>query len=256
MFDTHAHLDDRKFDPDREEVIRQAFSSGLKNLINIGTDVETSRFSVQLTQKYPQIYATVAVHPHAAKNFTTQTLTELEELAKTEKVVAIGEIGLDYYRMYSPQETQIKAFRSQIELAFKLQLPIVYHVREAFDDTWKIITETKAYQLGGVMHSFSGDVEQARKVADVGLHLSFNGTLTYKNSLAQKVFPSIPQNLILSETDCPYLTPAPHRGERNRPEYVRFVLEKMSEILGKSYDETVNLTTQNARKLFRLETQT
>lgn len=253
MIDTHAHLDDRQFDSDRDQVIQSCFQNGIKNIINIGTDLRTSRFSVELSQKYPQVYCTIAIHPHDAKNFTNQTLAELEKLAQYEKVVAIGEIGLDYYRMYSPKEAQIKAFRAQIELAFKLNFPIVYHVREAFEETWKIILETEAYKLGGVMHSFSGNVEQAKKVADLGLYLSFNGSLTYKNSLVQKVLPTVPEDLILLETDSPYLTPEPLRGKRNRPDYVKYVIEKAAFILQKSPQEVEKLTSSNAVSAFRIQ---
>jgi TatD DNase family protein len=253
MFDTHAHLDDRQFDSDRDEVIQSCFQNGIQHIINIGTDLKTSRFSVELTRKYPRIYCTIAIHPHDAKNFTDQTIAELEKLAEYEKVVAIGEIGLDYYRMYSPKEAQIKTFRAQVELAFKLNLPVVYHVREAFVDTWKIILETEAYKLGGVMHSFSGTAELAKQVADLGLYVSFNGSLTYKNSLAQKVLPEVPQDLILVETDCPYLTPEPHRGKRNRPDYVRYVIEKAASILQKSPQEVEQLTTRNALQAFRIQ---
>src|SRR3990172_187374 len=253
MFDTHAHLDDRQFDSDRDQVIQSCFQNGIKNIINIGTDLRTSRFSVELSQKYPQIYCTIAVHPHDAKNFTNQTLAELEKLAQYEKVVAIGEIGLDYYRMYSTKEAQIKAFRAQIELAFKLNFPIVYHVREAFEETWKIILETQAYKLGGVMHSFSGNVEQAKKVTDLGLYLSFNGSLTYKNSLAQKILPTVPEELILVETDSPYLTPEPFRGKRNQPDYVKYVIEKAAFILQKSPQEVEKLTNSNPVSAFRIQ---
>src|SRR4030067_3059374 len=220
MFDTHTHLDDRKFDPDREQVIQHCLQNEVEYIVNIGTDLKSCQFSIELTQKHPQIYCTIAVHPHDSKHVNQQTIAELGKLAQNKKTVAIGEIGLDYYRMFSPKEKQIQAFRAQIELAFKLNLPIVYHVREAFDETWNIILETEAYKLGGVMHSFSGNIEQARKVVDLGLYLSFNGSLTYKNSLAQKVLPEVPEDLILVETDCPYLTPEPHRGKRNRPDYV------------------------------------
>lgn len=253
MIDTHAHLDDRQFDADRDQVIQACFQNGIKYIINIGTDLKTSRFSVELTQKYPQIYCTIAIHPHDAKNFTDQTLSELEQLAKHKKVVAIGEIGLDYYRMHSPQADQIKAFKAQIELAFKLKLPIVYHVREAFEETWKIILETEAYKLGGVMHSFSGNVEQAKKATDLGLYLSFNGSLTYKNSLAQKALPTVPEDLILVETDSPYLTPEPLRGKRNQPDYVKYVIEKAAFILQKSPQEVENLTNSNAVSAFRIQ---
>lgn len=255
MFDTHAHLDDRKFDSDRDQVIQSCLRNGIKHIINIGTDLKTSRFSVELTQKYPQIYCTIAIHPHDAKNFTNQTLAELEKLAKYEKVVAIGEIGLDYYRMYSPKEDQIKAFRTQIELAFKLNFPIVYHVREAFDDTWQIISETESYKLGGVMHSFSGNAEQAKRVTDLGLYVSFNGSLTYKNSMAQKVLPAVPEDLILVETDSPYLPPEPYRGKRNQPDYVKYVIAKAAEILHKPSDEVEKITTQNALQAFRIQAQ-
>jgi TatD DNase family protein len=253
MFDTHAHLDDRKFDPDREQVIQQCLQNGVEYIVNIGTDLKSCQFSIELTQKHPQIYCAIAVHPHDSRHVNQQAIAELEKLAQNKKVVAIGEIGLDYYRMLSAKEDQIRAFKAQIELAFKLNLPIVYHVREAFDDTWKIILETKAYQLGGIMHSFSGAIEQAKKVTDLGLHISFNGSLTYKNSLAQKVLPSVPEDLILVETDCPYLTPEPYRGKRNQPDYVKYVISKMAEILQKSPPEVEQLTTRNALQAYRLK---
>lgn len=251
MIDTHAHLDDRKFDSDREKVIQNSFANGIEKIVNIGTDLKTSRLSVALAQKYPQIFASIAVHPHASKYFALSTVSELEKLSADPKVLAIGEIGLDFYRNWSPKEDQIKAFKSQIELAFKLKKPIVYHIRDAFEETWAIILETKAYQLGGILHSFSGNVEQAKKATELGLYLSFNGTLTYKNSLAQEVVKNIPLDLILLETDCPYLPPQPYRGQRNQPDYVKYVLEKMSELLNKPFEELEKITTENAQRIFK-----
>jgi len=216
-------------------------------------DLKSSRKSVELAKKYDFVYATVGVHPHDAKTLNDDVLKSIEVLAKNEKVVAIGEIGLDFYRNLSPKYVQIKAFEKQIELAKKLNLPIVVHIRNAYDDALSILIKNNVQEIGGVLHCFSGNLEQAKEGLSLGFYLSFNGTLTYPKSRAQDIAKNTPINFILTETDCPYLTPTPFRGKRNKPSYVRFVLEKLSELFpDKSFEEIEKITEENAFKLFKL----
>ncbi len=255
MIDTHAHLDFPQFNNDREKVIEQAFSSGLEALINIGVDLESSEKSINLAEKYKNIYATVGFHPHDASKLNQGTLNELEKLASHPKVVAIGEIGLDFYRNLSPENVQIRAFKEQIELAKKLKLPIVVHVRNAYKKALEIL-KTDAIGLKGVLHCFSGDENEAKQALSLGFYLSFNGTLTYKNSRAAELVKKIPLSSILTETDCPYLTPEPMRGKRNEPKLVRLVIEKVVQVSSShTFREIDEIFTQNAKKLFRLDSE-
>jgi len=270
MIDTHTHLDFPQYDNDRERVIEQAFVSGIEAIINIGIDMESSRKSIALAERYKNIYATVAFHPHNAAQLNSATFKELEKLALHPKVVAIGEIGLDFYRNLSPEEAQIRAFREQLELAKSLDLPLVIHIREAHKKAFEILSGfTNAVQdqrspkltqendegsgWKGVLHCFSGDEHDAKQSLDLGFCLAFNGTLTYKKSRAAEVIKKLPVDSILIETDCPYLTPEPLRGKRNEPRLVRRVLEKMVEIFPSySFEKIESITTQNAKKLFML----
>jgi TatD DNase family protein len=254
MIDTHAHLDIRKFDRDRSQVIEYAFSHGVERIINVGFDLKSSQNSTQLAEEYEQIYAAVGFHPHDAKDLTNQSLKKIEELARHEKVVAVGEIGLDFYRNLSSPEDQISAFKKQIALAKDLQLPIVVHVREAWDKALALLEETKAGSVGGVLHSFTGNSEQARMAQDMGFYLGFNGILTYPDSKIQSVAKEVSLDSILVETDCPYLSPIPHRGKRNQPAYVKFVLEKLSEFFSPlTFQDIERITSLNAYRLFKLD---
>jgi TatD DNase family protein len=230
VIDTHAHLDFKQFDQDRSKVITYAFSNGVEKIINIGVDLKSSESSIKLTEEHEQIYATVGFHPHDAKNLTEESLKQITKLAQHKKVVAIGEIGLDFYRNLSPKEDQIRAFRKQIALATELELPMVVHVREAWEPALAILRETGAGVAGGVLHSFSGNSEQAKTAQDMGFYLGLNGTLTYPKSRIQSVAREISLDSIVVETDCPFLSPAPHRGKRNQPAYVKFVLERLSDL--------------------------
>ncbi|UCB51808.1 MAG: YchF/TatD family DNA exonuclease [Candidatus Zixiibacteriota bacterium] len=253
VIDTHAHLDFKQFDQDRSKVIDYAFSNGVEKIINIGVDLESSKGSVKLAQEHDRIYATVGFHPHDAKSLTEESLKRIADLAKHKKVAAIGEIGLDFYRDLSPREDQASAFRKQIDLAKDLGLPLVVHVREAWEQALTILRETEASEVGGVLHSFSGNLEQAKTAQDMGFYLGLNGTLTYPNSRTQSVAREVSLDTIVVETDCPFLSPIPHRGKRNQPAYVRLVLEKLSGLLHPlTFQDVERITTLNACRLFGL----
>ncbi len=254
MIDTHAHVDLKQFDQDRSKVIQYAFSNGVERIINVGCDLKSSQNSVKLTEEYDQIYAAVGFHPHDAKNLTEESLKKIEKLAQHKKVVAIGEIGLDFYRNLSPSEDQINAFKKQIGLAKDLKLPIVVHVREAWDPALTILKETKADFVGGVLHSFTGNSRHARMAQDMGFYLGFNGMLTYPDSKSGQIAKGVSLDSILVETDCPYLSPNPHRGKRNQPAYVKFVLEKLSELFSPlTFQDVERITSLNACRLFNLD---
>lgn len=253
MIDTHAHLDFPQYDTDRDKIIEQAFSSGLEAIVNIGVDLNSSEKSIKLAERYKNIYATVGFHPHDASKLNQSSFKELEKLAAHPRVVAIGEIGLDFYRNLSPKESQIKAFREQLNLAKSLKLPVVIHIRNAYNKALEILTQ-EGKGLKGVLHCFSGDEKEAKEGLKLGFYLSFNGSLTYRNSKAAELIKKIPLGSILVETDCPYLTPEPFRNKRNEPRLVRLVTEKVVEISGShSFQELDEIFTQNAKKLFRLD---
>jgi len=257
MIDTHAHLDFDQFDSDRDAVIKVARSEGVELIVNIGTDFPSSEKSITLAEEYPSIYATVGTHPHDAKTWNSKTdPARLEKLAAHPRVVAIGEIGLDYYRNYSPHGDQKRAFADQIAVARNLHLPIVVHNREAFEDVFKMLLEGGAHDVGGVMHCFAGTVDQAWQTIDYGFYISVGGRLTYKNSGDVPVAKAMPLEKILMETDCPFLTPVPFRGKRNHPALVKYVLAKLAEIKQVAEDEVDRATTAAAKMLFGLNNET
>jgi TatD DNase family protein len=251
MIDTHCHIDFRDFDHDRDEVIVQAVEFGVDRLINIGADIQSSRRAFALANSYENVYCTVGIHPHDSKTLTPKFLTEMETMADNAKVVGIGEIGLDYYRDLSPRDIQKKAFITQLDLAVSLDMPVVIHVRDAMDDALAIVGKY-AGRLKGVFHCFPGTVQQADRVAEMGFHISVNGVMTYKNSKMQDLGREADIETILLETDCPYLTPVPHRGRRNVPAHVKLVCAKLAELRGMSMAEIDKITTRNAEKLFRM----
>ncbi|MFQ6002965.1 MAG: TatD family hydrolase [Candidatus Zixiibacteriota bacterium] len=254
MIDTHTHLDLKDFDQDRRKIIKSALSNGVEKIINVGFDLTSSLKSIQLSEEFEQIYAAVGFHPHDAKDLNEKSLKEIEGLANHSKVVAIGEIGLDYYRNLSSREDQLKAFRDQIALAKNLNLPIVVHSREAHDQTLEILKDANAKEVGGVLHSFTGNADHAKMAQDMGFYFGFNGMLTYKESKTVQVARGLPIDSILIETDCPYLSPVPHRGERNQPAYVRYVLEKLTDLFSPlTFEDLVRITSLNAHQLFRLD---
>ncbi|MFH1698978.1 MAG: TatD family hydrolase [Candidatus Zixiibacteriota bacterium] len=251
MIDTHCHIDFRDFDNDREDVIVRASEYGVDRLINIGADVDSTRRSFHLANEYDNIFCTVGIHPHDAKTMTDEFMIEMRKMAGNPKVVGIGEIGLDYFRDLSPRKIQRVVFVKQLDLAVELKMPVVIHVRDALDEAFEIVSNYSG-QLSGVFHCFPGTVEQAEKVISTGFHVSVNGVMTYKNSKMAHIGREIDLTKILIETDCPYLTPMPHRGKRNCPAYVKLVCEKLAELRNISFEEAEKITTRTAEKLFRL----
>lgn len=252
LFDTHAHLDDDKFDIDREDIIAYIKDEGVSCLVNIGADMESSRTSVSLAEEHDFIYAAVGVHPYDAPELTDDDLEELRRLSKNEKVVAIGEIGLDYHFPDTDKEGQKEGFRKQIALAKELSLPYVVHDRDSHQDCYDIIKESGYFN--GVMHCFSGSSEFAKQMTDLGFYISFAGTVTFKNAKKVKEAAlTVPMDRILIETDCPYLSPEPHRGKRNNPANVRFVAEMIAEIKGIPFEEVCKITMENGKRFFGIE---
>jgi len=251
LIDTHTHLDSPKFDDDREEVIARALEQGVTKLINIGFNRETIPTTMKLAETYDFIYAVVGWHPQDAITMEPGDLEWIESLAKHPKVVAIGEIGLDYYWDTSPRDVQHRVFREQIRLARKLNMPIVIHNRDAHEDILRLLKEEKAGEVGGVMHSFSGSWETAKQCLDMGFYISFGGPITFKNAVQPKeVLSKVPLDRLLIETDSPYLTPHPFRGKRNESAHVRLVAEMAAEIKGISLQEIAKITSENAAQIF------
>lgn len=251
LFDTHAHLDDGRFDEDRKEVIAQCREVGVELILNAAADLQTSHKCIALAKEYDMIYASVGVHPHEAKSMDKSTIAELQDLAANPKVKAIGEIGLDYHYDFSPRDVQKQRFMEQIDLAKQLKLPIIVHDRESHGDIMDIFKKMNVKGMGGVLHSFSGSVEMARECLKLGFYLSISGPVTFKNAVKTvEVVKEVPLDMLLIETDSPYLTPVPHRGKRNYPGYVRYVAEKLAEIKGISFEEVAQRTLENGRKLF------
>lgn len=254
LVDTHAHLDFKHFKDDRHEVVERARKGGLRCIINISSDLTSCKNTVQLIQSYPgYIYGTVGLHPHNARYLDGQGLKLIASLAQEEGVVALGEMGLDYHYDNSPRDVQKRVFRAQLRLAREHRLPVVIHSRDADGDMITILREEGVEEIGGVMHCFSGTRETAEKALSMGLYLSFGGVLTFPKARdIQKIAQEIPRNRLLLETDCPYLTPVPHRGKRNEPLYVRYVAEAMAELRGEDPAEIAQITTENASRLFGL----
>lgn len=253
LFDTHAHLDDDRFEVDRKQVIEQCKAEGVELILNAASNLQTSLSSIELAKEYDFIYASVGVHPHDAKSMDSRTIDKLKDLAANPKVKAIGEIGLDYHYDFSPRDVQKQRFMEQIDLAKQLKLPIIVHDRESHGDIMDIFSKMNVSGMGGVLHSFSGSVEMARECLKLGFYLSISGPLTFKNNVKTvEVVREIPLDMLLIETDSPYLTPVPYRGQRNYPGYVRYVAQKVAEIKGLSFEEVAQKTLQNGKRLFNI----
>lgn len=250
MIDTHSHLDFPEFAEDFDEVRKRAGEVGVKRIINIGVDLDSSRKAVEFADRYPEMFAAVGFHPHDAKHYGDKMEAELRSLANNFKVVAIGEIGLDFYRDHSPRDKQRKVFVRQIHLAQSLGLPIVVHIRDAYDEAMDMLAAENAAQHGVVLHCFSGNRQQAFRALDLGFMLSFGGVLTFKNSRLPELVVDIPLESIILETDCPFLAPHPYRGQRNQPAYVQLVYMKLAEILGLDIDEIEAQIDRNAEAFF------
>ena len=250
LFDTHAHYDDEAFDTDREALLAAMPEHNVGLIVNPGCTVETSRQAVALAEQFAHVYAAVGIHPENCGDFTDSDIDILRQLAQHEKVVAIGEIGLDYYWAENPsREWQQKVLRAQLALAEKLSLPVIIHDRDAHADTLAIVKEFP--QVRGVFHCYSGSVEDARTLLKMGWMLSFNGAITFKNARkAPEVIAEVPMERIMIETDSPYLTPVPYRGKRNDSGYVHLVAEKIAEIKGLTAVEVEDVTFENGKRFF------
>jgi TatD DNase family protein len=251
LVDSHAHLDGDKFATDQQETIERAAENGISHILTVGCDLDSSRASIAIAERYPNIYAAVGVHPHDAAEINEQTLAEMKELLAHPKVVALGEIGLDFFRDHCPRNIQRQAFRKQIRLAREVGKPIIVHDRDAHEETIAILTEERAAEVGGVLHCFSGDLKMARQCLDLGFYLSFPGTITYpKNEELREIVRQVSSDRILVETDCPYLSPQKFRGKRNEPAYVRITAAKVAEIKGLSVNDVARITSRNCFNLF------
>ncbi len=253
LFDTHVHLDDVKFDADREEAIRRAGEAGVSYLINVGINLESSIESIKLAEKYDFIYAAVGIHPHDSVDAGPEYLEAIEKLAAHPRVVALGEMGLDYYRDFSPRPVQQELFREQLKLAKKLNLPVIIHDREAHGDMLDILRAEGAGLPGGVLHCFSGSWEMAAECLAMGLYISIAGPVTFPNAPKLKdIAGRIPPERLLVETDAPYLTPAPYRGKRNEPARVVYILEEIARIRGIDEEMMAKICTDNGKRLFQI----
>ncbi|MEG1284446.1 MAG: TatD family hydrolase [Romboutsia sp.] len=255
LFDSHAHLNDEKFDEDREALINSLKEKKVKLIVNPGADIESSISSIELSKKYDFIYAAVGVHPHEVGELNDTLIDTLKRLViENDKVVAIGEIGLDYYYDTYPRDIQKEWFKKQIELANELKLPIIVHDRDAHRDTFEIIKNTKSPEIGCVLHCYSGNVELAKEYIKMGCYISIPGTVTFKNNKKTvEVVREIPLEYMLIETDSPYMAPTPHRGKRNDPSLVTFVADKIAQEKGISYEKVCEVTSENAKKFFNIK---
>lgn len=248
IIDSHAHYDDSSFDADREEVLRELFSGEICKIVNIGCSVKSSYSSVKLAEEYAGIYAAVGLHPDAADEI--DRIGEIRSLCGNKKVVAVGEIGLDYHYEEHSRDIQKKAFEEQLKLAAELDMPVVIHSRDAWEDTMELL---RKYRPKGVMHCFSGSAETAREIVGMGMYVGFTGVVTFKNAKkALKALEAVPLDRLLVETDCPYMAPEPNRGKRNYSGYLPYTVAAMAAVKGVSPDEMAEITAENAERLFNI----
>jgi TatD DNase family protein len=254
LADTHAHLDEPQLRHQKAAVLARAREAGVRLIVNVGIGQENSRQVVETAQRHPEVYATVGVHPHGAASVSQKDLEDLARLAAHPKVVAVGEIGLDFYRRRSPENIQEHWFREQMVLAHDLGKIIVVHTREATPATLKILQEGRRYLAGGIMHCFQGNLAEAQAFLDLGFYLSFSGVLTFpKAEPLRRVAKQLPLDRVLVETDCPYLAPQPWRGQVNEPAYVAATAQALGQLHGLSLEEAASLTWNNARAAFGLD---
>jgi TatD DNase family protein len=251
LIDSHAHLEMKDFDRDRDRVIARAREAGVEYIVTVGTTLPDIEKALKIAEKNSSVYVALGIHPHEVKDIGGGDYDALRRLAREKKVVAFGEIGLDFYRNHSPREVQLERFRELLRLGKELRLPIVIHDREAHEETLRILEEEKNGSWRGIFHCFSGDTEMARRVIQMGFYLSIPGTVTFgKSTVQQEVVRRIPLEKILLETDCPYLAPEPYRGKRNEPAFVRKTAEKVAELKGLSLEDVARITSLNAKLLF------
>ncbi|WP_405098212.1 TatD family hydrolase [Oceanobacillus sp. FSL H7-0719] len=256
LFDTHMHLNAWQFKEDREDAIQRAWDAGVKYMVVVGFDHETIPLAIEIAEQNEHIYAAVGWHPVDAIDMTEKELTWIEELSEHPKVVALGEMGLDYHWDKSPKDVQKEVFRKQIRLAKKLDMPIIIHNREATEDIIQILKEEDAQSVGGIMHCYNDSVQYVQACLDMNFYISLGGPVTFKNApLPKEVAKEVPLDRLLIETDAPYLAPHPNRGKRNEPAYVRLVAEKIAELRETSLEEIAQQTTENALRLFRISSK-
>ena len=249
IFETHMHLDLENFDqdPDRDKIICQARKSGIKKMLNIGTDAKSSQASIDLAEKHPGVYAAVGVHPHEAQSLD---LDEIRELAQHKKVVAIGEVGLDYFKNYSPRDAQEAAFRSQVELAIELDLPLIVHCRDAYKDCYRILREYDPKKV--LFHCYSGNYKYAQTLFSHGWLIALGGAITFNKGAQDELVSMMPSDKFVVETDCPFLTPNPHRGKRNSPLYLPYIVQKIASLRGECEQKIAKQTYKNACNFFQI----
>lgn len=253
LFDSHAHLDDERFGGEQSEVIARAAAAGVTGILNAGADMESSARAIKLARQYSNVYAAVGMHPHDARLMVNDDYEQLAAWTADPKVVAIGEIGLDYYYDHSPREIQKKVFVRQLDVARQTGKPIIIHDRDAHADILAIV-KNEGKGLAGVFHCFSGSVEMMREVLKLGFYVSIAGPVTFPKSVKLKeVAAAVPLDRLLVETDCPYLTPHPHRGKRNEPAFVRLVAEEVAQLRNMELEALAEATTNNVKRLFSLE---
>jgi TatD DNase family protein len=253
LFDTHAHLHFPEFADDRAAVLARARAAGVRGIVTIGTDLATSKAALALAAAEPEVWASVGVHPHDAAGADESVLAQIEDLARAPGVVAVGEIGLDFFRDLSPRPVQVDVFRRQLALARRAVRPVLIHCRAAHEEALAVLGEAQVGDLGGVMHCFSGDVEIARRCLDLGLLISLAGPVTYKNARAlPDVARFVPTDRLVIETDCPFLPPEGHRGKRNEPAYLAITAARVAAMRGEPLDRLAAITSDNARRLFGL----
>ncbi|TFB21049.1 YchF/TatD family DNA exonuclease [Filobacillus milosensis] len=254
LFDTHVHLNADQFMEDREEVIQRALDEGVNQMVVVGFDRKTIPLAIEIAEEHDFIYAAVGWHPVDAIDMTDEDLAWIEELSNHPKVVAIGEMGLDYHWDKSPHDVQKDVFRKQIQLAKKVNMPIIIHNREATEDIVQILKEENAQECGGIMHCYNDVVEYAKECLDLGFYISLGGPVTFKNATDPKIVAEeVPLDRLLIETDCPFLAPHPNRGKRNEPAYVKLVAEKIAELKGVTLEEVAEQTTKNAKNVFSIK---
>ncbi len=252
FFDTHAHYDDVKFDADRYELLSSMPSKGVELIVDPGSDLKTSRIAAELSERFPFVYAAAGIHPHEAEGADEAAFAEIEALCRREKTVAVGEIGLDYHYDFSPRDRQIEVFRRQMELAGALGLPVIVHDREAHEDFLKIMRDYPAVR--GVVHCYSGSLEMSREILKAGWNISFTGSITFKNNKkAPEIIASMPEDRFMIETDSPYMTPVPCRGERNDSSYLKYIAGFIAKVRGTTAEKIARITLENGKKFFSIE---
>lgn len=250
IFDTHAHYDDEKFDEDRKSLLESLPSKGVVNIINCGCDLQSSLKSIEFTEKYDYFYCAVGIHPSNITDASYEELDKIKELYRRDKCVAVGEIGLEYHYDFVPKDLQLDIFEKQLRLANELDLPVIVHDREAHEDTMNLL---KKYKPKGVVHCFSGSVEMAKEVLNLGMYIGLGGAITFKNARKPlEVAEYLPSDRLLLETDCPYMSPVPFRGQRNSSDLIAFSAKKIAEVRNTDTQQLINIAAENAHRLFKI----